>query len=88
MRRQQTLIMKKLYKVRVEDIVYVMADDEKDAMQVALSENVMSTDGSSWRNGEAVIATKDNFDQSTGWDMYCIPFGEEELTIEEILNEA
>jgi hypothetical protein len=76
--------MKKLYKVRIEDIVYVMAESEEEAVQVAISEG----DSSSWRNGETVIATKDNFDQSTGWDMYCIPFGEEELTIDEILRES
>ena len=76
--------LKKLYKVAIEDIVYVMAESIEEAVNIARGES----DGSSWRDGGTVLATRDNFDQSTGWDMYCIPFGEEELTIEEIFNEA
>jgi hypothetical protein len=75
--------MKKLYKVRIEDIVYVMAESEEEAVQVAISEG----DSSSWRTG-TVIATKDNFDESTGWTLNYIPFGEDEKTIDEILRES
>ena len=75
--------MKKLYKVRIEDIVYVMAESEEEAVDIARSES----DGSAWRKGDTAIVTRENFDESTGWGMHCIPFGEEELSIEEILNE-
>jgi hypothetical protein len=75
--------MKKLYKVRIEDIVYVMAESEEEAVDIARYES----DGSAWRKGDTAIVTRENFDESTGWSMHCIPFGEEELSIEEILNE-
>lgn len=75
--------MKKLYKVRIEDIVYVMAESQEEAINIARYES----DGSAW-TGETTLATRENFDESTGWNMQCIPFGEEEKTIEEILNEA
>ena len=75
--------MKKLYKVRIEDIVYVKAESEEEAVDIARSES----DGSAWRKGDTAIVTRENFDESTGWSMHCIPFGEEELSIEEILNE-
>lgn len=64
----------------MEDIVYVMAESEEDAINTARYES----DGSAWRS-EATIATKDNFDDSTGWRMNCIPFGEEEKTIDELI---
>lgn len=76
--------MKQLYKVRIEDIVYVMAESEEEAVDIARSES----DSSAWRKGDTAIATRENFDESTGWSMHCIPFGEEELSIGEILNEA
>lgn len=75
--------MKKLYKVKIEDIVYVMAESEEEAINIARYES----DGSAWR-GETTFATRENFDESTGWNMQCIPFGEEEKTIDEILREV
>ena len=73
--------MKKLYKVKVEDIVYVMADSEEEAIDIALDEGT----GSLWKY-EATEATRENFDESTGWTMDYIPFGEEERSIDDILT--
>jgi hypothetical protein len=75
--------MRKLYKVKVEDIVYVMAESEEVAIDIALSEGT----GSMWRY-EATEVTTDNFDESTGWTLNYIPFGEDEKTIDEILRES
>ena len=75
--------MRKLYKVKVEDIVYVMAESEEVAIDIALSEGT----GSMWRY-EATEVTTDNFDESTGWTLNYIPFGEDEKTIDEILREV
>lgn len=76
--------MKKLYKVKIEDIVYVVADSEEQAIDIAHYES----DKPSWRDGGTEEATRENFDISTGWDLRSIPFGEEELTIDEIFNEG
>ena len=73
--------MKKLYKVKVEDVVYVMADSKEEAIDIALDEGT----GSLWKY-EAIEATKENFDESTGWTMDYIPFGEEERSIDDILT--
>jgi hypothetical protein len=75
--------MKKLYKVKVEDIVYVMADSEEEAIDTALEEVTGSVG-----KYEAIEATRENFDESTGWTMDYIPFGEEERSIDEIFNEG
>jgi hypothetical protein len=75
--------MRKLYKVEVEDIVYVMAESEERAIDIALSEGT----GSLWKY-KATEATTDNFDESTGWTLNYIPFGEDEKTIDEILRES
>jgi hypothetical protein len=73
--------MKKLYKVKVEDVVYVMADSKEEAIDIALDEGT----GSLWKY-EATEATRENFDESTGWTMDYIPFGEEERSIDDILT--
>lgn len=73
--------MKKLYKVKIEDIVYVMADSKEEALNIARYES----DGSSWRDGGTEEVTRETFDKSTGWDLGCIPFGEEERTIDELI---
>lgn len=57
-----------------------MAESEEEAINIARYES----DGSAWR-GETTFATRENFDESTGWNMQCIPFGEEEKTIEELI---
>jgi hypothetical protein len=76
--------MKKLYKVKVEDVVYVMAKSGEEALDIARYES----DNPSWRDGGIEEATRENFDESTGWNLGSIPFGEEELTIDEIFNEG
>lgn len=75
--------MRKLYKVEVEDIVYVMAESEEKAIDIAFSEGT----GSMWKY-KATEATTENFDESTGWTLNYIPFGEDEKTIGEILREV
>jgi hypothetical protein len=77
--------MKKLYKVKVEDIVYVMADSEEEAIDTALEEGTSSVCVGKY---EAIEATRENFDESTGWTMNYIPCGEEERSIDEIFNEG
>ena len=60
-----------------------MAESEEVAIDIALSEGT----GSMWRY-EATEVTTDNFDESTGWTLNYIPFGEDEKTIDEILRES
>jgi hypothetical protein len=80
--------MRKLYKVEVEDIVYVMAESEERAIDIALSEGTANDhDPALWKY-KATEATTDNFDESTGWTLNYIPFGEDEKTIDEILRES
>jgi hypothetical protein len=73
--------MKKLYKVKVEDVVYVMAGSKEEAINIAIEEGADSL----WKY-EATEATRENFDESAGWTMDYIPFGEEERSIDDILT--